>query len=146
MRKADDDTTYRATAFHWGWLWRGRLNRLQSRLAPGPEKPGTWGEWIALLHLRRLRWDVLARNWEVKRGELDLVAADGETLVFLEVKTRTGAIRPEENFTPRKEKQMASLADQFRARYEMQDRPFRCDLIAVETEDYRSFELRHWIL
>ena len=49
---------------------------------------GHLGEQLAAEHLQRLGFDVLDRNYRTRHGELDLVAFDGETLVFCEVKTR----------------------------------------------------------
>ena len=53
---------------------------------------GRYGEDVAALHLRAAGMQVLSRNWRCREGELDLVAreADG-TLVFVEVKTRSGS-------------------------------------------------------
>src|SRR3954468_19697129 len=59
---------------------------------------GRRGEDLAAEHLERLGFQVLARNHRTRFGELDLVAYDGETLVFAEVKTRrSGARDPWEN-------------------------------------------------
>ncbi len=136
----------RATHAFWGWNWGGRLGWVYRRLAPDPSQSGRWGEWLALLHLRRLGWDILARNWTVKQGEIDLVAIEEDTLVFVEVKMRTGSVRPEENFTPEKQARLERLSNQFRTRYEMSEMAYRTDLIAIESADFRSFQLRHWLL
>ncbi|PZS36559.1 MAG: YraN family protein, partial [Pseudonocardiales bacterium] len=50
---------------------------------------GRSGERVAAEHLQRLGFDVLERNYRTRWGELDLVAYDGRTLVFCEVKART---------------------------------------------------------
>jgi len=106
---------------------------------------GRWGEWLALRHLRRLRWDVVARNWRTGWGELDLVVFDEETLVFVEVRTRLqiGGIPPESTVDRRKEFQVESLGRDFMSRHELWEQPFRIDVIAIETPDGASFELRH---
>ncbi len=49
---------------------------------------GRLGEDLAAAHLERLGYTVLARNHRTRHGELDIVATDGGTLVFVEVKTR----------------------------------------------------------
>jgi putative endonuclease len=53
---------------------------------------GALGEQIAAGHLTGLGWRVLARNWRCRYGELDVIAVDpaADTVVFVEVKTRTG--------------------------------------------------------
>ena len=54
---------------------------------------GRRGEDLAAEHLERLGFQVLARNHRTRFGELDLVAYDGETLVFAEVKPRRSGPR-----------------------------------------------------
>lgn len=59
---------------------------------------GRKGEETAAIHLVRKGWTVLSRNWRPEgpaRGlELDIVARDGDTLVFVEVKTRSASVAP----------------------------------------------------
>lgn len=59
-----------------------------------PARLGRYGEQLAVRHLQRSGFVVLERNWRATgagvRGELDIVARDGEVLVFCEVKTRRG--------------------------------------------------------
>jgi putative endonuclease len=52
---------------------------------------GAYGERVAARHLEEVGMRVLDRNWRCAEGELDLVALDGDVLVFCEVKTRSGA-------------------------------------------------------
>ncbi|MEC4840811.1 YraN family protein [Mycobacteroides chelonae] len=51
---------------------------------------GSRGEDLAADYLSKDGFTVLDRNWRCRYGELDIIAADGEVLVFVEVKTRTG--------------------------------------------------------
>lgn len=62
----------------------------QQRLAEGDRRRalGRLGEQLAAAHLHRLGFCVLARNLRILRGEIDLIAFDGRTLVFAEVKAR----------------------------------------------------------
>jgi putative endonuclease len=50
---------------------------------------GRYGEDRALNYLISLGYQILERNWRGKQGEIDLIARDGERLVFIEVKTRS---------------------------------------------------------
>jgi putative endonuclease len=63
-----------------------------SPLASRPSAPrrelGRLGEELAAAHLARLGFAVLARNTRTRRGEIDLIAFDGQVMVFAEVKTR----------------------------------------------------------
>ncbi len=84
---------------------------------------GATGEAIAALHLERLGHKVLARNHRTRFGELDLVTQDGDTLVFVEVKTRrdnrTGS--PWDALHERKRAQVRRMAAAYLS--EVQDRP-----------------------
>jgi putative endonuclease len=54
---------------------------------------GALGEDLAVAHFRRMDFVVVARNVRTRRGEIDLIAFDGRTLVFAEVKTRRASNR-----------------------------------------------------
>jgi len=54
-----------------------------------PEDLGKWGEELAADYLREQGWVILEENYENPLGECDLIAEDGETTVFIEVKTRS---------------------------------------------------------
>lgn len=76
---------------------------------------GRIGEQMAVLHLEACGLVVLTRNWRstgAVRGEIDVVARDGDAIVFCEVKARRGwqAGGPLEAVTPRKQSQLRRLA------------------------------------
>jgi putative endonuclease len=70
----------------------GHLPRLPCRNASRPNtghrELGRLGEELAAAHLTRLGFSVLARNARTRHGEIDLIAFDGQVMVFVEVKTR----------------------------------------------------------
>ena len=77
---------------------------------------GRIGEDLALAHLQRLGFDLVARNHRTRHGEIDLIVYDGTTLVFVEVKTRrtTAAARsPWEALHERKQRQVRRMAVEF---------------------------------
>lgn len=95
---------------------------------------GRWGEDIAVRHLEAAGYEVLARNWRCREGELDIVARGGGALVFVEVKTRsgTGFGEPAEAVTRLKARRLRLLA----ARWLTSCRPpgqhdLRFDVISV---------------
>ena len=95
---------------------------------------GRLGEQLAAEHFERLGWEVLARNHHTRLGELDLVAVDGGTLVFAEVKTcRLGKGRPWDNLHALKRSQVRRIAGLWLR--EVRPRPYfeaiRCDAIGV---------------
>jgi putative endonuclease len=76
---------------------------------------GRRGEELAVTRLERAGWRIVARNVRLPSGELDLVALDGGTLVFVEVKTaragtRLGPERPAHAVGPRKQLKLRRLA------------------------------------
>ncbi|WP_460751284.1 YraN family protein [Myceligenerans cantabricum] len=79
---------------------------------------GRRGEEIALAHVVGRGWTVLATNWRCGReGELDIVALDGDVLVVVEVKTRsgTGFGHPSEGVTDKKLARLRRLAGRWGA-------------------------------
>jgi putative endonuclease len=53
---------------------------------------GRYGEQVAVAHLESAGLEVLERNWRCREGELDAIARDGTTIVFVEVKTRSSTL------------------------------------------------------
>ncbi|MEN3002602.1 MAG: YraN family protein [Armatimonadota bacterium] len=76
---------------------------------------GKWGEQAVATWLERQGFRLLARNWRRREGEIDIVAMQGATLVFLEVKTRRSETfgAPEESVDERKQRQLARLAQRY---------------------------------
>lgn len=91
------------------------------------QRIGRVGEALAAAHLERLGYDVLARNHRTRFGELDIVAADGDWLVFVEVKTRrAGSGRPFDSLHDLKRTQVRRMAAAYLT--EVSDRPWRAEL------------------
>lgn len=74
---------------------------------------GMRGETAAAHLLESIGYQIIGRNVRFRAGELDLIARDGATLVFVEVKTRLSATAGagEEAITPAKQRQLARLAE-----------------------------------
>ncbi len=106
---------------------------------------GQKGEALAVTFLAEKGYDILETNWRYKRAEVDIIAKDGNVLVFTEVKTRAtdyfGA--PEESITSKKK---ALLTDAASAYMELinHDWEIRFDYISVIYEDAGNFRLKHF--
>ncbi|MFZ1889915.1 MAG: YraN family protein [Candidatus Binataceae bacterium] len=134
-----------------GEVW-ARLDALISRFAtresvlPGAARFrfGRRGEQIAERHLRRLGYRIVARNYRAAGAEIDIVAMDGETIVFVEVKRRTGTVAgtPEESVDLAKQEQIRRAAERFVAHYRAAERDARFDVVAI-VEGGRSRRLQH---
>jgi putative endonuclease len=94
---------------------------------------GEIGENLACDELQRRGYVILARRYRRRGGEIDVVAADGATVVFVEVKTRAGSDfgSGAEAVTWRKRRRMVAVATDFLARERLTDRPCRFDVISV---------------
>ncbi|MDP8236524.1 MAG: YraN family protein [Candidatus Erginobacter occultus] len=73
---------------------------------------GKWGEAAAVRHLEREGWEIVEQNYTCPRGEIDIVARQGERLVFVEVKTKTAAghLPPRYSVNRRKQGQIIRVA------------------------------------
>ncbi len=94
---------------------------------------GAQGERAAQRHLKRRGYRIVARNFRAAGAEIDLVAMDGETLVFVEVKTRRSddAGAPEEAVDARKQTRMRRAAEAFAIQYRVGEREMRFDIVAI---------------
>lgn len=94
---------------------------------------GRFGEDLAADHLAAAGWQLLERNARLGRGELDIIALDGSTLVFVEVKTRRSLLTgvPQAAVTGHKVQRLRRLAGEYLLRSAPPHRDLRIDVIAV---------------
>lgn len=94
---------------------------------------GAGGEDAACEALRQRGYAILARRFRTRSGELDIIARDGETLVFVEVKARRSlrAGLPAEAVTWRKRRTLHRVALEFLARSRLHHLPCRFDVVSV---------------
>ena len=94
---------------------------------------GADGERAAERFLRRQRYTIVQRNYRCRAGEVDLVALDGSTVVFVEVKTRTqpGFGSPLEAVDSRKQRQIQRVAQYYLSQNRLQERDARFDVVGV---------------
>ncbi len=94
---------------------------------------GKKGEDLALQTIKAMGYKKIIRNYRCPLGEIDLIAHDGETLVFLEIKTRrTGSTDyAKEAVTPRKQHQISKVALAYMKAAKCCDVRARFDVVAV---------------
>jgi putative endonuclease len=94
---------------------------------------GRYGEQVAVEHLEQAGLRILDRNWRCSEGEIDIVAADGETLVVCEVKTRSGLGYgdPAESVVAAKAARLRRLALRWLATGDVRWRDLRFDVVTV---------------
>ncbi len=95
---------------------------------------GKRGEALARRHLEARGYSVLEANYRAKGGEIDLVCEQDATLVFVEVRARTGYTigSPEESVTPRKAAHLIAAAQEYLQANNAEEREWRIDLVAIE--------------
>lgn len=94
---------------------------------------GRYGEDLAATHLRSMGLTIIERNWRCDAGEIDIVAADGSTIVICEVKTRSaGAFgTPMDAITPRKIRRLRQLAFRWLGAHDIHAPNIRIDAVGV---------------
>jgi putative endonuclease len=97
---------------------------------------GKTGEDLACQELQRRGYAIVARRYRRRGGELDIIARDGATLVFIEVKTRDGRAFGEaaEAVTPFKRRRIAQLARDYMTRHRLSDCPCRFDVVSIHLD------------
>lgn len=108
---------------------------------------GTRGERIAARSLKRSGYRIVVRNYRCPAGEVDLIAVDGDTVVFVEVKTRRSSetAYPEVNVTHHKRRQLTRVAKFYLAAQEAQHAPCRFDVVSVVHDGRGEPSVEHFI-
>jgi putative endonuclease len=125
------------------------LQSLRSWLAERlPRKSlGRRGEDAAARFLKRLRYRILARGLDSRLGELDIIAVDGRTIVFVEVKTRTSndAGHPADAIDDTKQRRMTQAALAYLKSHGLLQHAARFDVVAVTwPQDARRPTIEHY--
>jgi len=95
---------------------------------------GLEGEAIAAAELERLGYQILDRRYRSRFGEIDLIARDTGTVVFVEVKTKTDSRfgDPAEMVTAQKQRRLVSMAEEYVAGHALHSTPCRFDVVAID--------------
>ena len=107
---------------------------------------GAQGERIAAAHLETCGLVVSERNYRTRYGEIDLIARDGEQIVFTEVRTRRSAAygTPEESLTPRKQARLVKAALAYIEERSLHATPWRIDLVAITLNPDGPADIRRY--
>ena len=124
----------------WGWLRRHLLRQ------PAENSLGGRGEDLAANFLRSLGYRILERQMRGRYGELDLIALDGESIVFVEVKTRSSSVAgdPTDAITSDKQRKITQSALEYLKRRRWLDRRVRFDVIAILWNGNHPPDIRHY--
>ena len=119
---------------------RGLLGRLRARLRPGES-----GEGVACRHLEAQGLVVVTRNFLCRSGEVDVIARDGETTVFVEVKERHGASHGlgHEAVGFGKRRRIVRAARVYAAQQGLFEAPIRFDVVSIDWDGESQPRIRH---
>ncbi len=106
---------------------------------------GRSGEQQAVRFLQRRRFRIVTRNYRCPLGEIDVVALDGRTVVFVEVKTRSDRVHadPEDAVNFVKQERLFQAARFFLRQTRSEDRACRFDVIAITRSADDGMEIEH---
>lgn len=95
---------------------------------------GKKGEELALAQLKEMKYKILEKNYKCPLGEMDIIAREKDTLVFVEVKTRTTKDfgGPAAAVDARKQRQLSKVALHYLNQKKLNNVPARFDVVAVE--------------
>lgn len=95
---------------------------------------GRQGESMACAELERLGYTIVERRFRTRFGEIDVVANDRGTVVFVEVKAKTDAEfgSPAEAVTKQKQRRLVSMAEQYVAFHHLDNTPCRFDVVGID--------------
>ena len=118
----------------------------QNKIGVRNKAVGAEGEHLAARFLQDLGYEVVARNWSCKAGEVDIIVRDGPELVFVEVKTRTSVEKglPSDAVDERKRRKYELIAKMFTQHYASDSINIRFDVMSVLLQDGTAL-IRHHI-
>ena len=110
-----------------------------------PLKTGRKGEKLARRFLKRRGYRILAANYVCPVGEIDLIALDGRTIAFVEVKSRTTTDHadPEDTVTPAKQRKLHQVARYWLSERRAEAYTWRFDVVAVTLPAAGKPDIRH---
>ncbi len=106
---------------------------------------GQEGEEAAVVYLKKNGYRIIEKNFRSKLGEIDIIAEQGGTLVFIEVKARANHEfgHPFIAVTSAKQRKIIQVARSFLAKHHLADRPSRFDVMGLtaDSDNTKSFQI-----
>ena len=103
---------------------------------PRRRRLGDFGERVAASHLESKGYEILERNYQVREGEIDIIASKGEELVFVEVRSKQGRSfgLPEESISGRKADHVRAAAAAYVQEHPEAPANQRIDVVVLELD------------
>jgi putative endonuclease len=108
------------------------------------QRIGTWGEQAAVQNLLSRGYELVDRNVRTPYGEIDIVVRQGETIIFVEVKTRASDKMglPEDSITVHKREHMIACAEHYAAEHKIDH--WQIDVISIEGKPGATPKITHF--
>jgi putative endonuclease len=103
---------------------------------------GRKSELQAIDYLRSVGYRIVASGYRCKGGEIDIIARDGDVLVFVEVKARQNADPPEDSVGWEKQQRVMRAARTYLSKHHLHEVPYRFDILAVTAIPHARPEFR----
>ena len=101
---------------------------------------GNRGEEMAVRYLEKMGYCIIERNFIFQHGEIDIIAREGNELVFVEVKLRRGSNfgTPEDSITERKQKLLRRTAEGYLVVHHIDEISCRFDVVAIQIDGEKT--------
>jgi putative endonuclease len=113
-----------------------------------PAAKGAYWEKVAAKALRKSGFKIVARNWKRPgaHGELDIVAKEGDILVFVEVRSRGAAalVGGFHSINHHKREVLRTTCNAYLAKLRKRPNTYRFDVVEISYKSERDYELRHF--
>jgi len=105
---------------------------------------GKDSEQLAVEYLQKEGYEILQRNYRIRSGEIDVVAKEKNTLVFIEVKSRstTRYGHAIQSLTRQQQKRLSKTALTYMHQHKLKDQSARFDVVAIQKNQYMGIEIR----
>ena len=104
------------------------------------QKFGKFGEDLAVRHLKKAGYQILCRNYRTRFGEIDIIAKDADTIVFVEVKSRRTSTfgHPKYSITHKKQERISKTALNYLKENDQSNCRARFDVVTVNSADKKT--------
>ena len=98
------------------------------------KKLGDWGEKVAALEIEKIGYSVISKNYYTRFGEIDIIAKDGDVLVFIEVKTRQSDSHGSaiESISKSKQRNIQKAIHIYLSSFKILDENYRFDVVTLD--------------
>ena len=108
-------------------------------------KLGSLGEKLAVDYLKQQGYQIISKNYRCQHGEIDIIVADSEYLIFVEVKTKRNLKfgTPQEEVDWRKQERIRLVAQHYISHHPAVELDYRFDVISILYHSSKQYQITH---